>query len=119
MIAGIRQFPSTGLFHDLWCRNMWYAFYGTAEHARYYRDDGKVFSYMQKELLNSDGGTYFLTQEEAQTVLDRFSVERKNGKSNLIGQLLEQEANHAAQDTDDESNTKEITNQAHILQEQE
>ena len=59
------------LLKDNWCYGRYYAAVGRT---RYLRNDGKVFTKMQETLLDLNGGTYFLTQQEAQDCLDRYNA---------------------------------------------
>lgn len=59
------------LLKDNWCYGRFYAAVGRS---KYLRNDGKVFTKMQESVLDTNGGTYFLTQQEAQDCLDRYNA---------------------------------------------
>lgn len=59
------------LLKDNWCYGRFYAAVGRSQ---YLRNDGKVFTKMQESVLDTNGGTYFLTQQEAQDCLDRYNA---------------------------------------------
>jgi len=59
------------LLKDSWCYNKYYA---TIDGINYLRNDGKVFNGMQQEVTDLNGGTYFLTQQDAQNCLDRYNA---------------------------------------------
>jgi len=42
------------------------------------RNDGKLFGSMQTEATDLNGGTYFLTQQDAQACLDRYNQQQKD-----------------------------------------
>lgn len=47
---------------------------GDNANAHYMRNDGKLFESMQTSPIDLNGGTYFLTQQEAQECLDRYNA---------------------------------------------
>jgi hypothetical protein len=59
------------LLKDNWCYGRFYAAVGRS---KYLRNDGKVFTKMQESVLDLNGGTYFLTQQDAQDCLDRYNA---------------------------------------------
>lgn len=56
-----------------WC---WKKYYCTTKgfSASYLRNDGKIFALMQESPTDLNGGTYFLTEQEAQDCLDRYNA---------------------------------------------
>jgi len=61
---------------DSWCYGMYYVGGQASDggHYKYLRNDGKPFTSMQRNTLDAGGGTYFLTQQDAQDCLDRYNA---------------------------------------------
>ena len=59
------------LLKDNRCYGGYYAAIGRSQ---YLRNDGVVFTKMQETVLDLNGGTYFLTQQDAQDCLDRYNA---------------------------------------------
>lgn len=59
------------LLRSDWCFGKYYAYVCGS---RYLRNDGKAMYGMQESVLDLNGGTYFLTQQEAQDCLDRYNA---------------------------------------------
>ena len=56
----------------LWCSGMWFAFCYIDNKVHYLRNDGTLHLKMQSGLLHTDGGTYHLTQKDAQKSVERY-----------------------------------------------
>jgi len=57
-----------------WCWKLFYIVAGIDGTHTYMRNDGKLFDKMQESVLDLNGGTYFLTQQDAQDCLDKYNA---------------------------------------------
>lgn len=64
-----------GMLEKSWCWKMFYIVdNGDNDKITYMRNDGKLFEIMQESSIDLNGGTYFLTQQDAQDCLDRYNA---------------------------------------------
>lgn len=102
-----------------WCYGMW--FVAVINPTYPYKSDAQLYVSkkgiasvrMQSDVLDGNGGTYFLTQQEAQEVADVFNKHHSQfttHENTLIDEVHDIGESNATKDEDDQSNTKETTN---------
>lgn len=63
-----------------WCYGKYYICKDKTGH-RYLRNDGVFKVGMQRSPIDLDGGTYFLTQQDAQDCLDRYNATKDDSNT--------------------------------------